>query len=312
MASELTNRVAFALVAAPLAVTVVFYGGLPLALLLSVVGGVGAWELFRIARAADAQPFGRAGIAIAAALPLLTHARYVLLTRSSGVNDTSLLSGLFVGLGRLFAGSIGAIAGTGAAVLLALLAATIWLRGVDGRPLGAVAITLFGALYTGGLLSFGYAIRYHDYAVGPLAGGALLALPMLLTWASDVGGYAFGRLFGKRKLIPAVSAGKTVAGAVGGVVTSVLLCVLYAEFVLGPAAQLTLSPARALFFGAVVSVAAQVGDLVESLLKREAGVKDSSHLIPGHGGVLDRCDSLFFVLPVAYLLLGPLLGFVPV
>jgi phosphatidate cytidylyltransferase len=311
LSSELAKRVAFAVVAAPVAVALVFFGGLPLALLLAVVAALGAWELFRIARAGGVTPLAPAGIAAAAALPLLTHARFVLLSRSGGVNEVSPLAPAFAALGRTLAGSLGTAAAAGAAVLLGLLTASIWARGVDGRPLSAVAVTVFGALYTGGLLSFGYAIRYHDYVVGAAAGGALLALPVLLTWASDVGGYAFGRLFGKRKLIPAVSAGKTVAGAVGGLATSAVVCWVYADLVLRPVAQLTLPPARALFFGVVLSVAAQVGDLAESLLKREAGVKDSSRIIPGHGGILDRCDSLFFVLPIAYLLLGPLVGFAP-
>jgi phosphatidate cytidylyltransferase len=79
---------------------------------------------------------------------------------------------------------------------------------------------------------------------------------------------------------------------------------LYAKHVLAPVAHLGFTPWGALTFGLLISIAAQVGDLFESLLKREAKVKDSSHIIPGHGGVLDRFDSLFFVLPVAYLLLG--------
>ena len=94
-----------------------------------------------------------------------------------------------------------------------------------------------------------------------------------------------------------------MAGAVGGLVASMLVAWLYARAVLVPVASLGFTPWGALGFGAAISVAAQVGDLYESLLKREAGVKDSSRIIPGHGGVLDRFDSLIFVLPVAYLLL---------
>jgi phosphatidate cytidylyltransferase len=87
---------------------------------------------------------------------------------------------------------------------------------------------------------------------------------------------------------------------------------MYVRWVLHPYAHLALSPWGAASFAIVVSVAAQVGDLAESLLKREAGVKDSSHLIPGHGGLLDRLDSLLFVLPVSHLALGALLIPAPV
>ena len=162
--------------------------------------------------------------------------------------------------------------------------------------------------YTGATLGYGYLLRYHPYAVGRAAGAALLALPLILTWTSDIGAYFVGRALGRRKLIPAVSPGKTWAGAIGALVACMLVAWVYQRWVLVPYATLALRPlapafaaSGALIFGAVVSVAAQVGDLAESLIKRESGVKDSSHLIPGHGGVLDRLDSLFFVLPVAYL-----------
>jgi phosphatidate cytidylyltransferase len=143
------------------------------------------------------------------------------------------------------------------------------------------------------------------------AGGLLLLLPILLTWASDIGAYAVGRTLGKHKLIPSVSPGKTVEGAMGALVTSVLVAWLYVRFILSPATQLGFTPWGVVLFGLIVSVAAQIGDLAESLLKREAGVKDSSRIIPGHGGVLDRFDSLLFVLPVAYVLLSMLLVWAP-
>jgi phosphatidate cytidylyltransferase len=143
------------------------------------------------------------------------------------------------------------------------------------------------------------------------AGGLLLLLPVLLTWASDIGAYFVGRALGKRRLMPAVSPGKTVAGAVGGLVATAIVGWLYARFVLTPVTQLGFVRGGILVFAIVVSVAAQIGDLAESLLKREAGMKDSSHLIPGHGGVLDRFDSLLFVLPVAYAMLNVLLVWAP-
>jgi phosphatidate cytidylyltransferase len=175
---------------------------------------------------------------------------------------------------------------------------------VNGRPLTAVATTIFGALYTGATLSYGYLLRYHDYAVGAAAGTALLMLPVLLTWVQDTGAYAVGRTMGRHKLIPGVSPGKTVEGAVGGILITILASWLYTRYALVPLAQLALRARDIVLFGLLISIAAQVGDLAESLIKREAGVKDSSRIIPGHGGILDRFDSLLFVLPVAYLLLG--------
>jgi phosphatidate cytidylyltransferase len=273
----------------------VLAGGAPLAALLAVVSAIGAWEFFRIARGTGARPLDDVGITLAGLVPLAVHAQYL-----------GLLS---------FRPVLAAV------VALAVLAATIWLRGVDGRPMGAAAATLLGVAYTAGMLSFGYAIRYHDVVrgydlvgarelgLGPFdlrvpPGGALLVFPLVVTWASDIGAYFVGRAIGGRKLIPSVSPGKTVAGAVGGLVASMLVAWLYARAVLVPVASLGFTPWGALGFGAAISLAAQIGDLFESLLKREGGVKDSSRIIPGHGGVLDRFDSLIFVLPVAYLLFG--------
>ena len=304
MSGELTKRVVFGVIAAPLAIAILLYGGWPLAALLAVLSALGAWEFYRIARASGLAPFDDLGTAISGLIPLVVHARFL---------------GLYDPNGRL--GPLSLIV----LVLLALLALSIWMRGVAGKPVGAVAATVFGIAYTGGMLSFGYGIRNHDYASAPAAlslggrsftiaaGGLLLLLPVLVTWASDIGAYAVGRTMGKHKLIPSVSPGKTVEGAIGGLLASMLVAAVYTRYVLHPSAHLTfrMTPAGVLVFGALVSVAAQVGDLAESLLKREAGVKDSSQIIPGHGGILDRFDSLLFVLPVSYVLFGFMLMWAP-
>ena len=140
-----------------------------------------------------------------------------------------------------------------------------------------------------------------------IASGVAVILPVVLTWASDTGAYFSGRLIGGRKLMPSVSPGKTVAGAVGAVVTTVAVAWVLVHQVLVPYAQLAFTPWGLILFGVAISVTAQIGDLAESLLKREAGVKDSGTLFPGHGGVLDRLDSLYFVLPVTYALYDLLL-----
>jgi phosphatidate cytidylyltransferase len=147
--------------------------------------------------------------------------------------------------------------------------------------------------------------------VGDAAGTALLAFPIIITWATDIGAYAVGRLVGRAKLMPAVSPGKTWAGAYGGTALGVVAAVAFNALVLTPQAHVTLAWPMAAIFGLVTALAVQVGDLAESLFKREGGVKDSSNFFPGHGGVLDRLDSLYFSLPIAYLILGRLLIPVP-
>lgn len=279
--NELGRRVIVALIGAPLAIGIIWIGGAPLATLLGALAAVGAWEFYRIARAGGSTPMPVIGVVLAALIPIGVHGQ--------------VLRVLTV---PLYAWVL---------LVLAVLAAAIWLRGVDGRPLGAASTTVYGALYTGATLSFAYVLRYHNYAVGETAGALTVLFPVLLTWASDIGAYFSGRLIGGRKLMPSVSPGKTVAGAVGAIVVTVAVTYGFVHWVLIPQAQLAFTPWGLVTFGVAISVVAQVGDLAESLLKREAGVKDSGTLFPGHGGVLDRLDSLFFVLPAAYALYDLLL-----
>jgi phosphatidate cytidylyltransferase len=279
--SNLALRTLFAVVAIPVVLAAVWFGDWALASILAIASALAAWEFYRIAEKLGTRPMARAGITIAASLPLAIHARYLELPVDAVVSTS-----------------------VGAVIVVGLFSAAIFVRGVPGRPLESVALTVFGILYTGALLSFAYVLRYHQYAIGRTAGTALLMLPLALVWISDTAAYVVGRTMGKRKLIPSVSPGKTVAGAVGALVVSAAASWAVVRFVLVPQAQLGLRPVHAVLFGIAVSTAVQLGDLAESLIKRQAGVKDSSHIIPGHGGVLDRIDGMLFALPVAYWLLN--------
>jgi phosphatidate cytidylyltransferase len=275
------RRVLVAVIGIPLAVAAGYLGGHVLALLLATLAGVGAWELFRLARTAGSPALDSVGIPLAAMVPLGVHA---------------------VAMGWLEA----PIAAAGV-LFVALAGAVLFSRAPSERPLESVSITAFGVLYAGATLACAYGLRHHRFVVEPAAGAALLFFPIALTWVSDTGAYGFGRWLGKKKLMPAVSPGKTVAGAYGAIATTMVGAWAYNVFVLQPYAQLGLAPWTALIFGALISIVGQVGDLVESLFKRQAGVKDSSSVFSAHGGVLDRLDSLYFALPVAYLMLGRLL-----
>lgn len=128
----------------------------------------------------------------------------------------------------------------------------------------------------------------------------LLVYLFLAIWGSDSGAYFTGRLCGKHKLAPALSPKKTKEGAIGGVLCAILLVVLFNVY-LGENALL--SYPVAILFGIVISIVGQIGDLAESMIKRFADVKDSGKILPGHGGILDRFDSIIMAAPFVYYLL---------
>ena len=150
-----------------------------------------------------------------------------------------------------------------------------------------IAVTLFGMMYIGWFFSYLLFIRALTER------GAYLFFLMVTIWALDIVAYLFGTRFGKHKLLPSVSPKKSVEGAVAGFI----FC-LIAAGVFGYYAGFDLT--HSLVLGAIIGVVAQMSDLVESLIKRDAGVKDSSSIMPGHGGVLDRIDSFILTAPVVY------------
>jgi len=279
--SELAKRVLFAIAAIPIVAGAVSLGDAPLTILLAIAAALAAWEYARIAESAGARPMMGWTIVLAVLLVLAVHA--------------ARLGYRLPPLAWI------------AMLVPFLLTVALFRRGSEGKPIGSVATTIFGALYTGGMLAFVYTLRYHRFTVDALGGTLFVALPVVLTWLNDSGAFFFGKAFGKKKLMPSVSPGKTWAGAIGALGVSVVSTWMMVRFVIGPATGLGMTIVGVVIFGVAISIAAQVGDLVESMLKREAGVKDSSTLIPGHGGVLDRVDSLLFTVPLAYVLLDYLL-----
>lgn len=160
--------------------------------------------------------------------------------------------------------------------------------------------TIFMILYTGLPPVYFIMIRNNlptDTAIASNTvldvGGGFLLLVLMGIWASDIGAYYVGKNFGKHKLCPLVSPNKTIEGAIGGTLAGIIAAVI-----MGSIIQLSL--VHSIILGLIVVIMAQLGDLCESLLKRDIGVKDSGDIVPGHGGILDRADSYLFTATASF------------
>jgi phosphatidate cytidylyltransferase len=249
--------VATIVVGAPVLVGALWVGSGPLLLVVLALVAVGAVEFRRLAVMAGHHP---SGVLVAGALifPLLA------------ATDRWAASGP-------------------AAVIVTIAAAAAALAATrrTGAP-GAAAVDALGALYVGALLA-------HVVLLRAEAGFAVSLAMLGVIWANDIAAYGVGRRWGRRKLAPAISPGKSVEGLAGGLAAAVVLAVAIAAWqgwsVIGWGA-----------LGLCVAVAGVAGDLFKSTTKRAAGVKDSGALLPGHGGVLDRFDAVLFGVPIGYYL----------
>ena len=186
------------------------------------------------------------------------------------------------------------IAGLAPVVIAPVVAVVMLSRAIgDGEEFRTsvlrAAWAVLSVAYAGGLFSYASLLREAP------DGRQLVYFAALTTWAGDIGAYYVGSRLGRRPLAPRVSPKKTVEGALGGIAAAVLIAALGSGWV-WPRLPL----ATAIWVGGVLAVVGMLGDLSESLVKRAAGVKDSGTLIPGHGGVLDRLDSLVFCVPALY------------
>jgi phosphatidate cytidylyltransferase len=278
MDSNLARRVGFAIVAIPLALAVVWFGGLPLAFLVALVAALSARELFDLAARQGIRAARGLGFVSAAALPPLAYATLV----APDVRALVLPAWPYIA----------------ALWIMVLLTWTLAARAPADKPLSAAGITMLAVAYTGALPAFLVGIRHAAYPVRSWAGTWLVFFPLVVTWVCDTAAMFGGRAIGGPKLAPTVSPGKTRSGTIAGVAGGLLVAPIFGAWVF-PRVGVEVGLGQLLVIAAVLSVVGQIGDLVESLFKRSAGVKDSSNLIPGHGGVLDRFDSLYFVIPVA-------------
>ncbi len=279
VSDELRSRSLVAVVGIPVALAAIHHGGWILTLLIAAIVAVAAWEYCDLAARGGAHAFRWLGVPAAVALVVLADRQPVFAIWAGHAFVTLLLLG---------------IAGLVAAVMVTKVE----------QGLFSVSATVFGALYTGGTLAFVILIRRLPETQGQLPpdrieGSLLVLLPLLVTWAGDTAAYFVGKSFGRRRLAPRTSPGKTVEGGIAGLAGS-LAAGLCLGFFLDSQANFPVTPAAGALIGLLLGAAGQLGDLAESRFKREAGVKDSGSLLLGHGGVLDRFDALFFAIPLAY------------
>ena len=286
--SDLPARLLSAAILVPAVVYVVVLGGLPLLAGVILLILLGQREIYGLIEEKGAHPLVGFGLVAGAALPIVMYV-------GTEYHATVLMS----------------------ATLLAMMVLQLRKAQVT-EALASMSGTFFGVFYVGWLLSHAIVLRDIHAAVvsrwGPGVAGELQLYPqagiffMLFTLVvvvlTDAGAYFVGHAYGKRKLAPQISPGKTVEGAIGGLLVGVLGgFVAKGVFdVFWPELSAALPWSVALVFAALVSTAGAMGDLVESLLKRDAKRKDAGRLLPGMGGVLDRIDSALLGIPVMYYL----------
>lgn len=264
---KLWLRVGSALFFAPILVGLAFLGGAWFAAFVALLVALGLSEFYRMMMDRGLRPSGRLGVFMALVLCFFAY--------SGTPSQTNLL----------FTGG-----------LLVIFCSEL-LRSEGKRGIEPMAVTLFGILYVGWLSVHLVLLRELPRSLGqPYSQGATyVLLAFFLTWVCDTAAYGFGMWLGRRRLLPSVSPKKSVEGSIGGLVATVAAAhvarIWFAPY---------LDVVHATLLGAAAGVFAQVGDLAESLLKRVSGSKDASDLIPGHGGVLDRFDSLYFTGPLVY------------
>ena len=272
---NLTQRVLTAVVGVPLLYFIFYLGGIPFLILILLLILFGNIELFKLLEAKGIQSERELGIAFSLALGIAAYFGYFYF----------------------------AVVFSFAVIITFLLTLR---REELSNVIIALSTGLFAIIYIGWFLSHAILLRNIDHysnlktyaeTVQGLSGAGFFYIFLVVscTFLNDTGAYFIGRWKGKRKLIPHVSPGKTLEGTIGGIISSAIAAIV--------ANLIFKSPIEyhwVILFGLVIGIVAVLGDLTESLIKRSAEAKDSGGILPGHGGILDRFDSLIFTFPVSY------------
>ncbi len=280
MSSNLASRILVAAVAIPAALAVVYVGGWVLTPALSVLCVAGTREIYRLSEAGAVKPLVWIGYIGAGIIPF---AVFLVAPGGLGFDPVLLLLG-------------------GAVWLMLVMLVAARTRSNDDRPLASASVTVFGVLYAGGMLALLVLLRHTSVPLTSWAATWLVFLPLVVVWICDTLAMAAGSLIGGPKLTPVLSPNKTWAGAVFGTLGGTVVAPLYGTLLLWPN-DVSLSIWELAAFGFIISVVGQTGDIAESQIKREAGAKDSGSFFGGHGGVLDRLDSLYWAIPTSVIIL---------
>ncbi len=225
-------------------------------------------------------------VAIIAALAFYEFAKAVL----KMVNIPLMVAGYIIGFGLMFSGNLNVVLSASVIILLSLT--VLLYKKVVFKD---AAVALFGAVYIFTLFKYVYMVRLEGF-------GKFLVFAIFIgAFITDTGAYFAGSFFGKHKLCPEISPKKTVEGSVGGVIATVLAFFVYG-FIGIKIYGLQINYVNLVVTALLLSIISQIGDLSASVIKREIGIKDYGNIMPGHGGALDRFDSILFVAPVFYYL----------
>ncbi|AQP53217.1 phosphatidate cytidylyltransferase [Vagococcus penaei] len=256
------QRVITAVIALILFIPLIIIGGIPLQLVAALLGAVGVYELFNM-KGLELKSF-EGVLALLAVIFLIL----------GGTDSLNFLPNSFDS-GSLFYLPI-----------MGILMLSVFSK--NAYTFDEAAFPVLVSLYVG--------MGFKNFVLAREAGLSILLFALFVVWATDIGAYMFGVKFGKNKLAPHISPNKSIEGALGGILSAVVVSFVYLLFFPFNYSLIVMMVLTVLF-----SIVGQMGDLVQSAYKRHYGFKDSGNILPGHGGILDRFDSLLFVFPLMHL-----------